>query len=451
MERWPRISIVTPPGDPGADLGATIESVRRQDYPELQHIVVLTDPAATPREPLAPQPHLSLVAAPGAGHARAVNQGFRIASGEIWSCLPAGHALVPGVLARVARELAPGAGRQVAVGRCRLVDEGGRFAGLELAAPGESHRRVLEAWNGQAVALPAAFWTPEAWRACGPMDESLQAPGAAYDLFCRMTRAYPVHRLDEVLVASPLSMALTAAAATAGDRLEEGVRISRRYWGSPLTPAYWRLALSLARFRFHRVGRSRAHLRLAQERWRRGARWRALAPAASGAILGPEVAWHVVVYPRIRDRAAVVARKTLARLGAVGAMSPETAAHLDHLEPWDDGWVGPRLALTREAAGPAVAVIIQGWADPGPMRRRLVLTVRVSDCLAGRHRIRGPGNFAVRLPLAPALAPGAHTVEVEASGWFVPDRVGGNGDFRPLSWRLGEVRLEGAEGRRAPE
>jgi hypothetical protein len=121
---------------------------------------------------------------------------------------------------------------------------------------------------------------------------------------------------------------------------------------------------------------------------------------------------------------------------------PETAAYLDRTDAWADGWVGPRIVLSRETQSPAGVVDIRGWTDLRYLGRSFVLTVRVDHEVVGQHRIRRPGNFAARVPLPGPLAPGTHTVEIEASAWFVPGRFTGDGDLRPLAWRMGEVALE---------
>jgi hypothetical protein len=207
---------------------------------------------------------------------------------------------------------------------------------------------------------------------------------------------------------------------------------------------YWELALSLALFRFNRVGRARRYFRRAQESWQRGEVLGATPHALAAAILAPEVAFYVGVYPTLRDRATGVWRTALDRLGHVEGEAPQTAAYLDRTDAWSDGWVGPRLVVSRDTEGPVQAVGVRGWAYLRYLRRPLVLTLRVDNQVIGRHRIGRPGDFVARLPLAGPLAPGRHTVEVEASTWFVTHRFTRNGDFRPLAWRLGEVELEAA-------
>jgi glycosyltransferase involved in cell wall biosynthesis len=444
MERRPRISIVTPSFNQAKYIAATIGSVMRQDYPNLEHIVIDGGSTDGTLEILAAYPHLKLVSEPDRGHADAVNKGFQLATGDIWGFLNSDDTLLPGALLRVAREIDPGQGRHVVMGRCRFVDEQGRFSGIEHPSHFESHRRVLEVWKGHTIPQPAVFWTREVWRTCGPMDDDLKSAWIDYDLFCRFSQRYRFHFVDQVLATYRLHSESKTQRWTEADRLEDSIRLSRRYWGSPLTPMRWRLALSLALFRLNRVGRARQNLRQKEERWRSGQVVPAATHALAGVVLAPEVAFYVGVYPVLRDRATGVWKKILNHLAQMEGMAPQTAVYLDRTEAWSDGWVGPCLIVCRDTALPAQSVGVRGWTDLRYMRKPLVLTVSVDDRLIGRHRIREPGDFVVRIPLADPLNPGAHTVKVEASGWFVSHRFTGNGDYRPLAWRMGEVELEEA-------
>jgi glycosyltransferase involved in cell wall biosynthesis len=442
MERWPRISIVTPSFNQARYIGATIESVMAQDYPNLEHTVIDGGSSDDTLEILARYPHLTVVSEPDRGHADAINKGFRLATGEIRGFLNSDDTLLPGALVRVAREIDPGRGRHIVMGRCRFMDDQGRFIGIEHPSRFESHRRLLEVWKGHTIPQPAVFWTPEVWETCGPMDDALKTAWIDYDLFCRFSRKYRFHFVDEVLAAYRLHSESKTERWTEADRLEDSIRLSRPYWGSPLAPMYWRLALSLALFRFNRVGRARRYLRQTEESWQCGQVVQAVTHALAGAILAPEVAFYVGVYPSLRDRATGVWKTVLDRLARMGGVAPQTAVYLDRTDGWSDGWVGPRLIVGRATALPAQSVGVRGWADLRYMRKPLILTVRVDNQVIGRHPLREPGDFVAQIPFADPLAPGAHTVEVEASAWFVPHRFTGNGDYRPLAWRMGEIEIE---------
>jgi glycosyltransferase involved in cell wall biosynthesis len=442
MHRWPRVSIVTPSFNQARYIVATVESVIAQDYPNLEHIVIDGGSTDGTLDRLAPYAHLRVVSEADRGHADALNKGFGVATGEIWGFLNSDDTLLPGALHRVAQEVDPGRGRHIVMGRCRFIDAEGRSSGLEHPSRFEGHRRVLEIWKGYTIPQAAVFWTPEVWKICGPMDEDLQSAWVDYDLFCRFSRRYQFHFVDQVLATYRLHHESKTGRWTEADRLEESIALSRRHWGSPLRPLHWRLALSLALFRMNRLGRARRYLRLAQDAWRRGELLGAVPQAVASAILAPEVVFYVGVYPVLRGGATGLGRKVLARLGRW-----ESAAYLGHTEPWNDGWVGPRLAVNRRAGRAAHAVTIRGWTDLRYMSNALLLTVRVDDRVVGHHRIAKPGDFAASIPLLGPMVAGEHTVEVEASAWFVPHRFARNGDYRPLAWRLIELELADGPGR----
>jgi len=433
MKSWPGISIVTPLSDGAQYVEEAVESVMRQDYPNVEHIVIDGGSSGEGLKRLSRYPHLKLVCEPDRGAADAINKGFGLATGDIWAVLRSDDMIAPGALRRVAHEVDPRSGRHIVMGRCRFVDEQGHFIGIEHPSHFESHRRVLEVWRGRTIPAPSVFWTPEVWRTCGPADDTLGPAWMSYDLFCRFSQEYGFNLVDQVLAECRLQ---DESRWPEAGSLEVGIGVSRRYWGSPLSPRYWTLALSLARFRFDRVGRARRHLGRMEESRRRAPGVRVIYHGLAGMILAPEVALYVAVYPRLRDRAIRLWKRTLG-----WSEPPETTANLYRTEAWEDGWVGPRAKVTREIRQPARVVALRGWADLQHMKR-LVLTIRVDDHVVGRLPVRRAGHFSARIHLADPVDPGVHTVVVEASTWFVPHRFSQNGDLRPLAWRVGGIDFE---------
>jgi FkbM family methyltransferase len=302
MERWPRISIVTPSFNQGQYIGETIESVIAQDYPDVEHIVIDGGSTDGTLEILARHPHLRVISEPDRGHADAINKGLRLATGEIVSFLNSDDTLAPGALRRVGREIDPSSARHVVMGRCRFIDEHGRYTGIEHPSDFRSHRRVLKVWKGHTIPQPAVFWTADVWRTCGPMDESVRSAWIDYDLFCRISRRYRFHVIDRVLANYRLHADSKTSRSTAAGRLQEAICLSRRHWGSPLRPGYWQLASSLAIHRL-RTEPARRLLRRARDRWRERRRRDALFSAVGGILLAPEIAFHVAVYPALKAQA----------------------------------------------------------------------------------------------------------------------------------------------------
>src|SRR5262249_31023063 len=158
--------LVTPILGPEALLDDTALSVSAQDYPDLEHIVVEADPLAGAVDHLARHPNLRIVRGRVGGHAAALNEGFRIATGDILGLLGAGDGLAPDALYRVAEAVDPRRGRHVVIGRCRLADARGQFLAAESPARFAGRRRVLGTWTGRPLPVAATFWSREAWNAC---------------------------------------------------------------------------------------------------------------------------------------------------------------------------------------------------------------------------------------------------------------------------------------------
>jgi len=439
MELWPRISIVTPSFNQGRYIGDTIESVVAQDYPNVEHIVIDGGSTDGTLEILARYPHLKVISEPDRGHADAINKGLHLATGDIWGFLNSDDTLAPGALRRVRREIDPPSGKHVVMGRCRFIDEHGRFTGIEHPSHFQSHRRVLEVWKGHTIPQPAVFWTPEVWRTCGPMDETARSAWIDYDLFCRVSRCHRFHFVDQVLANYRLHPDSKTSRSTEADRLKEAIRLSRRHWGSRLRPAYWQLASSLAIHWLDRTGRARRLLRRSRDHWRERRRLNALISGVGGILLAPEIAFYLAVYPVLGDRAKWALAVVRPRAGSASAQ-PETSAYFDHIEPWPDGWVGPRLVASVQAHDVAEAVEISGWQDLSCRVKPFALTLSVNGSYVGQHTFSRSGDFVARIPLPRAVPAGILAVEVKASSWFVPHRFVKNRDFRPLSWRLASVR-----------
>ena len=328
--------------------------------PEPEHFIVTGGSRDGILGRLARHSQVRLVSDPGRGHASALNMGFSSASGAIWAILDAGDCLLPGALDVAAREIDPTRGHHVVMGRCQIGDARGRFVGIEHPCDFESHRRVLEIWRGHTVSRPAVFWAAEVWKTCGPMDESVAPAWLDYDLCCRFSRSYRFHRVDQVLATTRLHPHAGTALTTRAEALDAGIAVSRRYWGAPLRPMRWRLALSLRRYSFDRVARARRHVWRAKEKRRSGGRGLyVVTHAAAAVLLAPKVALYMGAYPAFRERASRVWRRPWTVSGS-GASCPRRPRVISSRPKpgatagWGRGWRSPVRSSGR-----------QGWSGRG--------------------------------------------------------------------------------------
>src|SRR4051812_18150538 len=92
----PRISIITPAYQAAGTLPATLESVRAQGYPGLEHIVVDGDSTDGSVELLRAAEGVRWISEPDRGLADAMNKGVAMATGDIIGELNADDVYLPG-------------------------------------------------------------------------------------------------------------------------------------------------------------------------------------------------------------------------------------------------------------------------------------------------------------------------------------------------------------------
>jgi glycosyltransferase involved in cell wall biosynthesis len=439
MPPVPRISVITCSYNQGVFIERTIESVLAQNYPNLEHIVV--DGMSRDETPqiLAKYGHLRVIREPDKGQADAINKGFRAATGDIFCFLNSDDTFMPGALERVAREIDPARGRHVVLGRCRFIDEHDRFVGIEHPSAFESHRRVLEIWKGYCIPQPAVFWTPAVWRRSGPLDENEQLM-LDYDLFCRFSRDFPFHFVDQVLATYRLHTESKTSSVTDEQRLEQAIQVSRRYWGSPASLQYWKIQLSYATFRFGRRRRALALFREAREAWRQAERPRALACAAAGALLGPDVVTDVMLVPAVKSRLHRLRTPSPGTTRKPAALRPQSLAWRDFEAVHADNWAGPVMVTTISVESGHTACELSCTTGGFQMPQPLELTLSVDGRRVSREVIAAGGAFSVRVPLGGA-APGDHELKVTANTFVIPYDYMGADDYRPLSFKLLNIKL----------
>lgn len=106
MSELPKISVITPSFNSIHTIGDTIESVRSQDYPNWEHLVIDGGSSDGTVDLLKRYPHLVWVSEKDEGHYHAMNKGILKAGGEIVNILNADDCYRPGALRAVAEAFA---------------------------------------------------------------------------------------------------------------------------------------------------------------------------------------------------------------------------------------------------------------------------------------------------------------------------------------------------------
>lgn len=247
---WPRITIVTPSYNQGRFIEETIRSVLLQDYPNLDYIIIdggSTDSSVQVIQKYAPW--LSYwVSERDRGQAHAVNKGFQKATGEFIGWLNSDDLYEPAILREVATTFDQNPGCSVVFGDCYFVNVENRIIG-RLAAIDQPFERKLQLWRGWHVPQPSTFVRREVLETIGLLDETLDY-ALDYDWFLRVSERYTF--LDAGRVISRYRIhgdSKTFTAGSNGDIIREGIRSSRRYWGSYRSARFWRMQGSLCVYR----------------------------------------------------------------------------------------------------------------------------------------------------------------------------------------------------------
>ena len=437
MECFPKISIVTPSYNQGKFIGETIESVLSQEYPNIEYIIVdggSTDETLATLSKYAYIPFIRIVSERDKGQADAINKGFQLATGDIYGILNSDDTYLPGTLHRVARVINPQAGCHVVIGRCKFIDQNGKDIGIEHPSKFESHQRVLEIWKGHTIPQPATFWTKNVWKKVGGM--RLDVFHLDYDLFCRMSKYYPFHMIDQVIATYRFHPESKTKQWTAEKRLEESISISKQYWGPIYGLKFWQLSWSLFRFRLNRTKRGRTLLKEAQADFKVKRYLTSIWKAFLGTIITPEVVFYIVIFPALKTTGGTLFGKLL-RVLTRRVDYPQTQANLSHTTTWDDLWVGPLFVYTIPSENTITKnkILIKGFADPTFLDLPLILSISINDSPVAKREINKKGEFELLFDLE-ANVKTPITILVEANIYFIPHQFSRNGDYRPLSWKV---------------
>jgi len=245
MSAEPIVSIVTPSFNQAQFLESTIQSVINQDYPHIEYMVIdggSTDGSVDIIRKY--QPRLAYwVSQKDHGQSDAVNQGWRRATGAIWSYLNSDDLLQPGAVRAIVAAFAACPAAVAAYGDCAYIDDTGRETGQLHGAPCDFDR-LLRDGQIRYIAQPASFYAAEAVRRVGLLDESLHF-AMDYDLLLRLARAGEMAYVPQSLAAFRLHRQ-TKTASLAERHWQETLQVMARFggrWRWRWRLRYWRYRL----------------------------------------------------------------------------------------------------------------------------------------------------------------------------------------------------------------
>jgi glycosyltransferase involved in cell wall biosynthesis len=186
----PTLTIVTPCLNAAATLPATLASVRAQDYPGLEHIVVDGGSTDGTVALLQKADGIRWISEPDRGLSHALNKGIALATGEVIGELNADDVYAPGALAAVGEAFAAHPQAEWLTGRCPIIDASGR----EIRKPVTAYKNwLLRRYSlplyltHNFISAPATFFRRAALEQVGGFDERYRI-SVDYDLQLKLAR-----------------------------------------------------------------------------------------------------------------------------------------------------------------------------------------------------------------------------------------------------------------------
>jgi glycosyltransferase involved in cell wall biosynthesis len=390
----PTVAVVTPSFEMAGFLRETIDSVLAQDWPHVDYLVMDGGSRDGTRELLESYgDRIRWVSQPDGGQADAVNRGFALSRGAVFTFLNADDVYRPGALRTAVEgfERNPGAG--AVYGDADFVDGDGVTVLPYPVHDFDRDRLLRECF----VCQPAAFVRRDAWEACGGLDARLRY-ALDYDFWIRLSEHHPMARIDGTLATSRMH----ADNKTLGERgglYRESIAVVKRHFG--YVPMAW-----LEQYARHRVD-------------------------------GVDQFYEHSL-PSRRSRALALAlgvRHNPTRLRRFWHDWQSDARQ----ELFEDGWMSKAHTTRLRVPGDATRLVVAG-RHQALVRRPLLLTISVDGRRLGRVAVRRKGGFAHALPVPAELRGRDCEVGVVSAWTWRPGQR--RGDARRISCLLDTLAFE---------
>lgn len=430
----PLISIVVPSFNQVEYLPDTLQSLVEQQYSPLE--VIIQDGGSTDGSVAVAEDYVQrypeifqLHVEQDSGQADALNRGFARARGEVLAFLNSDDTYYPRILHRVVQEIDPSQGRFVIVGRCMFTGEGSRYVGIEHPAEYTSHFEHLAIWKRgfNTIPQPSVFWHRKVWDRCGGLDVG-EHHALDYDLFCRFSKHFRFHRIDELFSTYRMHDSSKSAQKSEAEVLELSIGVSKKHWGSWLSPLRWRCELSYRLHRLHLHERARHHARRAEAAFAGRQFGTAFREFLMTSLTSPKMARDRLLYGWLAAR-------------GVRAFEKRAIVPAEFTGSYADGWIGPRYREVLKLPESARQLRVELSHFPQPGHRRLRVHLRVNGATVDTRKVTEAGVFTM---LADVVAMRGTDIDVEiATGsYFVPSELSGGDDRRKLSLKLQSIAID---------
>ena len=229
---FPTVSIITPSFNQAQFLPATLRSIRDQDYPQIEHIVIDGGSIDGSLEILRAAPAIRWISEPDRGQVDALNKGFALATGDVLAWLNSDDLFETDTVRQAVAALER-TGADAVYGDLQIVDPDGGFRRWFRGVP-FNLRMLLYGIN--YIGQQTVFFRRDLLQRAGPLREEFDN-GFDYELWLRFARhgrwAYAPEIRGRVRV-HPAAKSVAARQRTWTD----SARIRREYWSDGGLP-WW--------------------------------------------------------------------------------------------------------------------------------------------------------------------------------------------------------------------
>jgi glycosyltransferase involved in cell wall biosynthesis len=434
MNQSPSISIIVPSFNQAQYLPETLQSLVDQDYHPLE--VIIQDGGSSDGSVAIAEDFVRrypaifrLYVEKDSGQADALNRGFARATGEILAFLNSDDTYFPRILHRVAAEIDPARGRHVIMGRSLFTGEGSRYVGIEHPAEYVSHFEHLAIWKRgfNTIPQPSVFWHRAVWERCGGLDVN-EHHALDYDLFCRFSRYYPFHRVDELFSTYRMHDNSKSSQRTEAEVLELSIKVSRKHWGAWLSPPRWRCEFSYWLHNRQRHERARHHARRAEEAFANRRYGRVFVEFGLTLITSPRMACDRLLYGWLAAKGVrLFERLVVINEGFTGRYA--------------DGWIGPLYRDQVAVPKDGKRIVVTATHHLQPTHRKIKIKFFINGTLADSKVAQEDMTFSL---FADVETYRGQTVslEIRTNSCFMPSDLFGGEDKRKLSLCLGNIIVD---------